>query len=225
MLACLAHQVIIRSIGFLYHLSITVLFTTFTELLLVFFKDDYGRAAKFLGCVAVLLLLLLLSHRSKGHGPCMKAVEADTAALVVLWVAPACSMCLGIERLMQFFTVPLLGNVSDSMGRKGVLLLSLVLHMGSLFCATFTPGWEGVLIYYIVNGACNVTLTICNAVVTDLAIRGGEVDLTRQYGRLGMAVGLALVLGPAIGPSLSKLDIRYPLYLAISALGLCVLLW
>lgn len=43
----------IRAVGFFYHLSITVLFTTFTELLLVFFQNHVGKVAAFLGYVYI----------------------------------------------------------------------------------------------------------------------------------------------------------------------------
>jgi MFS family permease len=134
-------------------------------------------------------------------------------------------MCAGIERAMQFFTSPFLGNLSDSLGRKPVLLASLSMHLFSLLLVTAAPRVEHVLMYYIINGGFNVTLTMCNAIVTDLAVKGGEGDLARQYGKLGMAVGFSLVLGPAVGPSLSKLDIRFPLYVALGALIISVGLW
>lgn len=138
---------------------------------------------------------------------------------------PPPSMCAGIERAMQFFTSPFLGNLSDSIGRKPVLMASLTMHLFSLLLVTAAPRVEHVLMYYIINGGFNVTLTMCNAIVTDLAVKGGEGDLARQYGKLGMAVGFSLVLGPAVGPSLSKLDIRFPLYVALGALIISVGLW
>lgn len=40
-----------RALGFFYHLSLAVLFTTFTELLLGDFGGNFSKTAAFLGCV------------------------------------------------------------------------------------------------------------------------------------------------------------------------------
>lgn len=39
-----------------------------------------------------------------------------------------------------------------------------------------------------------------------------------------MAIGLSMIIGPAVGPSLQKLDVHYPLYLSILFLGVSLLL-
>lgn len=59
-----------------------------------------------------------------------------------------------MERGVQFFTSPFLGNLSDSVGRRVVLLASLSLHLASLVLVTIVPNRNSVLCYFIVNGAC-----------------------------------------------------------------------
>lgn len=44
-------QSLIRGMAFLYHVSLSVLFSTFTELLLDAFEGSYTRVAAFLGYV------------------------------------------------------------------------------------------------------------------------------------------------------------------------------
>lgn len=44
-----AKQKLVRALGFFYHLSLAVLFTTFTELLLGDFGHDFSKTAAFLG--------------------------------------------------------------------------------------------------------------------------------------------------------------------------------
>lgn len=63
------------------------------------------------------------------------------------------STCAGVERGVQFFTSPFLGNLSDSVGRRPVLLASLSLHLASLLLVTIIPNRNSVLCYFIVNGA------------------------------------------------------------------------
>lgn len=44
------------------------------------------------------------------------------------------------------------------------------------------------------------------------------------YQKLGMAIGLSMIIGPAVGPTLQKLDVHYPVYLSILCLGACLFL-
>jgi MFS transporter, DHA1 family, tetracycline resistance protein len=175
-------KVCIRAIAFFYHLSLSILFTTFTELLLKYFDNHYAKTAAFLG------------------------------------------LCAGVERGMQFVTSPVLGNLSDSMGRKSILLSSLIVHAISLGLVVVQPGVDSVLAYFVVNGACNVTLTMCNAIVTDLTVDRGEGSLAQQYGRMGVAIGISLIIGPAVGPLLSKTDVLFPIFAALGALVLAIVL-
>lgn len=145
-----------RALGFFYHISFGVLFTTFTELLLNDFGNNYSQTAAFLG------------------------------------------VCAGVERGVQFFSSPVLGNLSDSVGRRPILLLSLLLHFASLMVVAILPTRHSVLIYFLINGASNVTLGMINAIVADLCSaqgKTGEGELAQQYGRLGMAIGLSMILG------------------------------
>lgn len=147
---------LLRALGFFYHLSLGVLFTTFTELLLNDFDNNFAKTAAFLGT------------------------------------------CAGVERGVQFFTSPFLGNLSDSIGRRPILLSSLLLHLASLLAVAIIPTRRTVFAYFVVNGGSNVTFGMVNAIVADLCTaqaKTGEGELAQQYGKLGMAVGLSMILG------------------------------
>jgi len=147
---------LLRALGFFYHLSLGVLFTTFTELLLNDFDNNFAKTAAFLGT------------------------------------------CAGVERGVQFFTSPFLGNLSDSIGRRPILLSSLLLHLASLLAVAIIPTRHTVFVYFVVNGGFNVTWGMINATVADLCTaqaKTGEGELAQQYGKLGMAVGLSMILG------------------------------
>lgn len=136
-------------------------------------------------------------------------------------------MCSGIERGLQFFSMPLLGKLSDAYGRKPVLLVSVLGHLVSLIILVAMPSAVSILIYYSLNGLLNATYTIAHTMVTDwtLAVTPTEGALAQQYGRFGMAVGLSLVLGPAIGPSLSTINVLLPVWAALGCIAACVVLW
>ncbi|KAM3569848.1 hypothetical protein VYU27_008061 [Nannochloropsis oceanica] len=167
---------LLRALGFFYHLSLGVLFMTFTELLLNDFDNNYANTAAFLGT------------------------------------------CAGVERGVQFFTSPFLGNLSDSVGRRPILFMSLLLHLASLLVVAVIPTRHTVFVYFMINGGFNVTYGMINATVADLCTaqaKTGKGELAQQYGKLGMAVGLSMILGPAIGPVLQKMNVLYPVYLSL----------
>lgn len=53
-----------RALGFFYHLSLAVLFTTFTELLLGDFGGNFSKTAAFLGCVYICIYLYVYKYGS-----------------------------------------------------------------------------------------------------------------------------------------------------------------
>jgi len=67
-----------------------------------------------------------------------------------------------------------------------------------------------------------------SAMVTDwtLMTKIGSSALTQQFGRLGFVIGIAGILGTAMGPTLSeKINPYIPLYISIGAVVVCILLW
>jgi DHA1 family tetracycline resistance protein-like MFS transporter len=135
------------------------------------------------------------------------------------------SMCSGVERALLFLTAPFLGALSDLRGRRPVLLFSITMPALALLGVLLWPSPALVLAYYIACGCCNVTSPLINAAVTDLAREGGEADVAQQFGRLGVALGLGLIMGPVTGPMLARVNVLAPimLSLALSAVSLLLL--
>ena len=136
-------------------------------------------------------------------------------------------MVAGIERAVNFFAAPVLGKLSDCYGRKPVMLWSLTIHLIAVVTLASDPNPTTIFIYHVLHAICS-TMAMVNAVVTDwtlLTTTGGSA-LTQQFGRLGFVIGIALVLGPALGPYLSeKVNPFIPLYISIGAVGACLLCW
>lgn len=113
--------------------------------------------------------------------------------------------------LAQLLASPLWGRVSDRVGRKPVLVVSLFgTAVGSLL-----TGLAGALpllfLGRIVDGASGASVSVAQASVADVA---EPQQRARLFGLLGAAFGLGFVLGPAIGGALSPISPRLPFFVA-----------
>lgn len=98
--------------------------------------------------------------------------------------------------LAQFVFSPIWGRVSDRVGRKPVLVLSLAgTAVGSLLTGIAGSLWL-LFAARILDGISGASVSVAQAAVTDLA---PPDQRPRLLGLLGAAFGLGFVAGPAIG--------------------------
>ncbi len=96
----------------------------------------------------------------------------------------------------QFVFSPIWGRVSDRVGRKPVLVLSLAgTALGSLLTGLAGSLWL-LFAARILDGISGASVSVAQAAVTDLA---EPAERPRLLGLLGAAFGLGFVAGPAIG--------------------------
>ena len=96
----------------------------------------------------------------------------------------------------QFVCSPLLGRLSDRVGRKPVLLLSLFgTAIGSFVTAAAGSLWV-LFAGRIIDGMSGASVAVAQGAVTDVA---PEADRPRLLGVLSAAFGVGFVIGPAIG--------------------------
>ncbi|MEX0847666.1 MAG: MFS transporter [Ilumatobacteraceae bacterium] len=113
--------------------------------------------------------------------------------------------------LAQLVCAPLLGKLSDRIGRKPVIVLSLIgTAIGSF--VTGAAGSLGLLFLgRIIDGASGGSLSVAQAAVTDIATPEQRPKL---LGMLGAAFGVGFVLGPAIGGLSALGGPHVPFYVA-----------
>lgn len=105
--------------------------------------------------------------------------------------------------LAQFFGAPLLGAWADKIGRKKVLLLSL---LGTLIgYILFAVGVHYHLIWLlfvarILDGFTGGNISIAFSAISDISTPETK---TKNFGLIGMAFGLGFIIGPYIGGKLS----------------------
>jgi MFS family permease len=131
--------------------------------------------------------------------------SALTAALLV----PVYSAC-------QLFSGPVLGNLSDRIGRRRVLLLSQAgTFVGVLMIAGAHALWM-IFLGRILDGLTAGNLSVAQAYIAD---NTDAKNRTRGFALIGIAFGIGFLLGPAVTAFLSKLGMSVPLY-AAAALSL-----
>ncbi len=97
---------------------------------------------------------------------------------------------------LQFICAPMWGKLSDRIGRRPVLLLSIggtaLSYIGWIFSADFTI----LLLSRLTAGVMTGNVSVANAAVSDVTT---PETRARGMGLIGMAFGLGFILGPAIG--------------------------
>jgi len=113
--------------------------------------------------------------------------------------------------LAQLVFAPLLGRLSDRIGRKPVIVISLV----GTAIGSFVTGAAGALwvlfLGRIIDGASGASLSVAQAAVADMA---EPAQRPRLVGMLGAAFGVGFVLGPAIGGLAALGGPHVPFYVA-----------
>jgi len=98
--------------------------------------------------------------------------------------------------LAQFVFSPVWGRVSDRVGRKPILVLSLAgTAVGSLVTGLAGTLWL-LFLGRVVDGVSGASVSVAQAAVADLA---EPEQRPRLLGLLGAAFGLGFVAGPALG--------------------------
>ena len=113
--------------------------------------------------------------------------------------------------LAQFLCAPLLGALSDHIGRRPVLLLGI----SGLGCTYLVTGltdslWLLVLVR-VLGGGLSANLAVAQAYVADIT----PVERrTPALGMLGAMFGLGFVVGPMLGGMLGSSNLRLPFFAA-----------
>lgn len=118
--------------------------------------------------------------------------------------------------LAQLVFSPVNGWVSDRLGRKPVLLFSLVgTAVGSLLTGLAGSLWM-LFLARILDGVSGASVSVAQASVTDVS---PPEQRHRLLGLLGAAFGVGFALGPAIGGIAALVHHRLPFYIAAGIAG------
>ncbi len=125
--------------------------------------------------------------------------------------AAGIGLILAIYSMMQFLCAPILGRISDHVGRRPVIMLGLLGSSISYFIYGFADSFVWLLLSRAVHGACAATVSTAQAYVADTTI---ESKRAHGMGMIGAAFGLGFVMGPALGGLLGHSSLRTPVFFA-----------
>ena len=111
----------------------------------------------------------------------------------------------------NFFASPILGALSDSRGRRPVLLLGFFGLALSFFGTALANAMWMLIAVRLVSGAMQANLTIANAYVADFT---PPEDRARRFGMLGAMFGVGFILGPVMGGVLGAVNLHLPFLVA-----------
>jgi len=115
---------------------------------------------------------------------------------------------LAIYPAFQFVFSPIWGRLSDRIGRKPVMLATILGSAGALLLLGLSNSLLGLFAGRILGGVFGANISVATAYVADIT---REEERTRWMGMVGACFGIGFVLGPAIGGLLApSLDGSWP---------------
>ncbi len=113
--------------------------------------------------------------------------------------------------LMQFVSSPLLGALSDRVGRRPVLLGG-IFGLGLMFAVpAFSTSLWLILASRIIGGMLSANMAVAQAYIADITAPN---DRAAGFGKIGAVFGIGFVIGPALGGVLGAHNPALPFMVA-----------
>ena len=153
------------------------------------------------------------------------ATNAATTAAAADW-----QFIFGVTwGVMQFFSGPVLGMLSDRFGRRPVMLISILGLALDFMVMALAPTLAWLLLGRVLNGATAASFSTANAYVADVST---QETRARNFGWMSAAFSVGFLLGPAAGGFLATIPVHIgalhldPLRTPfLAAAGLCAINW
>jgi DHA1 family tetracycline resistance protein-like MFS transporter len=116
-----------------------------------------------------------------------------------------------IFAICSFFSTPFLGNLSDRIGRRPVLLASIFsTALGWIIFALANNIWF-LIIGRIIDGLAAGNFTTAQSYLVDIST--DKKDRTQNLGIIGALFGLGFLIGPALGGLLGEIHPSLPFWI------------
>lgn len=136
-------------------------------------------------------------------------------------VAPYIGIMTALYAVMQFVFAPVLGSLSDRVGRRPVLLISLAGAAINYLFLAFAPNLELLLLGRAIAGLTSANTSVAAAYITDIS---PEDRRARRFGLISAMFGIGFIVGPVLGGLLGDYWVRLPFIAAAVLNGFNLLL-
>ena len=103
---------------------------------------------------------------------------------------------LGVFSFMQFVATALLGKLSDRIGRRPVLLTTMLFNAAGYVLFAFAGSYWVLFLSRVISGFAGGNISAAQAYIADITT---PAERSRGMGIVGAAFGIGFSLGPAIG--------------------------
>ncbi|MFA5074772.1 MAG: MFS transporter [Candidatus Babeliales bacterium] len=125
-------------------------------------------------------------------------------------IAVGISSLAAVYTLCQFFAAPLLGALSDRFGRKPILVTSLLgSAIGYILFGIGGALWV-LFLGRIIDGVTAGDISTLTAYIADST---EKQERAKWFGYVGAAMGIGLMIGPAIGGFLGTISTTLPFFI------------
>ncbi len=149
--------------------------------------------------VGILIPVMAPLFMDPSHGFLGNATQSTRAVML--------GFLLGSYALAQFFGAPILGGLSDRLGRRKVLMLSI---FGSLVgyilfgIGILTRNIPLIFASRLLDGFTGGNIAVAMSAISDIS---DEKSKAKNFGLVGMAFGFGFIIGPFIGGKLADSSI------------------
>ena len=122
-------------------------------------------------------------------------------------------LLLASHALMQFLFSPVWGRLSDRLGRRPVMLVTIAGTALSLLFLGLADSLVEIFLARLLAGVFGSNVSVATAYLTDVT---DEADRTRWMGMIGASFAVGFTLGPPLGGILSRVSHEAPMLVAAS---------
>lgn len=122
-------------------------------------------------------------------------------------IAPYVGVMTALYAAMQFLFAPMLGALSDRLGRRPVLLVSLAGATVNYLIMAFAPQLWMLLLGRAVAGLTSANMSVASAYITDVSPPDKRAS---RFGLFNAMFGAGFIIGPVLGGWLGDEWLRLP---------------